>query len=49
MMNDTGYELDFIRKIQAENGVGNTHLKELKNITKLVCKISRPATVPHLY
>lgn len=42
MMNDTGYELDFIRKIQAENGVGNTPLKELKNITKLVRKISRP-------
>lgn len=42
MMNDTGYELDFIRKIQAENGVGNTPLKELKNITKLMRKISRP-------
>ena len=42
MMNDTGYDLDFIRKIQAESGVGNTPLKELKNINKLVRKISRP-------
>lgn len=40
MMNDTGYSLDDIIKIQREVGVGNTPLLELKNLTALVRKIS---------
>jgi len=40
MMEDTGFTLDDIIKIQREVGVGNTPLLELKNITALVRKIS---------
>ncbi len=40
MMNDTGYSLEDIIKIQREVGVGNTPLLELKNITNLVRKTS---------
>lgn len=42
MMNDTGFDLETVRKIQAEHGVGNTPLKELKNVTALVRKFSKP-------
>jgi cysteine synthase len=42
MINDAGYSLADIKKIQNENGVGQTPLKELKNITALVRKVSRP-------
>ncbi|QWC00394.1 PLP-dependent lyase/thiolase [Mycoplasmatota bacterium] len=42
MMNDCGFELDEIRKIQADSGVGQTPLKECKNITALARKISKP-------
>lgn len=35
MMSDVGYTIEEIKQIQLENGVGNTPLKELKNITKL--------------
>ncbi len=35
MMRSVGYGLDEIRSIQAETGVGNTPLLELRNITKL--------------
>ncbi|WP_123054281.1 2-amino-4-oxopentanoate thiolase subunit OrtB [Clostridium sp. JN-1] len=40
MMNDTGYTLEDIIKIQREVGVGNTPLLELKNLTALARKIS---------
>lgn len=40
MMKDAGYTIDEIRKIQFETGVGNTPLVELKNINKLIKKIS---------
>ena len=40
MMEDTGYTLEDIIKIQREVGVGNTPLIELKNITALARKIS---------
>ncbi len=42
MMDDCGFELDEIRKIQAESGVGQTPLKECKNITALARKVSKP-------
>lgn len=42
LMNDVEYSIDEIKKIQFENGVGNTPLKELKNLTNLVRKISKP-------
>lgn len=40
MMRETGYTLEEIQKIQAETGVGNTPLLELRNITKLARKIA---------
>lgn len=40
MMSEVGYDLDEIRRIQSETGVGNTPLLELKNLTRLVRKIS---------
>lgn len=41
MMNDAApYTLEEIKKIQYEYGVGNTPLKELKNITKMARKLS---------
>lgn len=40
MMEETGYNLDEIRKIQAETGVGNTPLLELKNLTGLARQIA---------
>jgi cysteine synthase len=42
MMKEVSYSLDEIRKIQSETQVGNTPLVELKNLTKLVRKISKP-------
>jgi threonine dehydratase len=42
MMTETGYNLDNVRIIQNESGVGGTPLKELRNITKLVRKTSKP-------
>ncbi|AZR74328.1 PLP-dependent lyase/thiolase [Anoxybacter fermentans] len=42
MMEEVGYSLDEIRRIQKETGVGNTPLLELKNITRLVRKTARP-------
>ncbi len=42
MLSDCGYTLEEIRKIQKEYGVGNTPLKECKNITDLAKKVSRP-------
>ncbi|PAB57938.1 2-amino-4-oxopentanoate thiolase subunit OrtB [Anaeromicrobium sediminis] len=40
MMRETGYTLEEMTKIQRSTGVGNTPLLEMKNITKLVRKIS---------
>ena len=42
MMEDCGYSLEEVRQIQSEYGVGNTPLKECKNITALARKVSRP-------
>lgn len=38
MMKEVGYDLDAIRQIQGETGVGNTPVYELRNITKLARK-----------
>ncbi|PNR96683.1 2-amino-4-oxopentanoate thiolase subunit OrtB [Petrotoga sp. 9PWA.NaAc.5.4] len=40
MMQDAGYSIEEIQKIQQETGVGQTPLIELKNINKLVKKLS---------
>lgn len=40
MMNDTGYTLEDIIKIQREVGVGNTPLLELRNLTALARKVA---------
>ena len=40
LMNCSGYSLSDVQKIQADTGVGNTPLVELKNITELVRSIS---------
>ncbi|MBN2504336.1 MAG: PLP-dependent lyase/thiolase [Bacilli bacterium] len=40
MLADTGYKIEDIEKIQSESGVGNTPLKELKNISALARKHS---------
>lgn len=42
MMRETGYSLQEIQEIQSETGVGNTPLLELKNITRIVRKLSKP-------
>ena len=41
MMNDQGYDLDKIIRIQKDNMVGNTPLVELKNITKYARKYAQ--------
>ncbi|MCT4595141.1 MAG: 2-amino-4-oxopentanoate thiolase subunit OrtB [Anaeromicrobium sp.] len=40
IMRETGYTLEEMTKIQRSTGVGNTPLLEMRNITKLVRKIS---------
>ena len=40
MMKEVGYDLDEIRSIQGETGVGNTPVYELKNVTELARKCS---------
>ena len=42
LMNDVEYSIDEIKEIQTNYGVGNTPLKELKNITELARKVARP-------
>ncbi len=42
MMEKAGYSLEQVRAIQRETGVGNTPLLELRNITELVRRTSRP-------
>ncbi|MFO7969173.1 MAG: 2-amino-4-oxopentanoate thiolase subunit OrtB [Candidatus Izemoplasmatales bacterium] len=41
MLKDCNFSLSEIKKIQLENGVGNTPLKECKNITKLARKVAK--------
>ena len=41
MMKEVGYDLDEIRSIQGETGVGNTPVYELKNVTELARKCSK--------
>ncbi len=43
MMAATGYDLASVRRIQAETGVGQTPLLELKNITRLARQLAPPA------
>lgn len=42
MMSEAGYSLEDIQKIQSECAVGNTPIIELKNITQLARKFSKP-------
>ncbi len=49
MMKEVGYSLNEIKEIQSETGVGNTPLLELKNITRLVRKISKPGYGAKIY
>lgn len=42
LLSEGGFTLETIKDIQNDNGVGNTPLKECKNITNLVRKVSRP-------
>jgi len=42
MLKDSDFSLKEIRKIQAENGVGKTPLKECNNITRLARTVSKP-------
>ncbi|MBP1926201.1 cysteine synthase [Sedimentibacter acidaminivorans] len=42
MMRETGYSLEEIQKIQADTGVGNTPILELKNLTALARKCAAP-------
>ncbi len=42
MMNDCGFSLSEVREIQKDFGVGNTPLKECKNIAALARKVSKP-------
>ncbi|MFA7560732.1 MAG: 2-amino-4-oxopentanoate thiolase subunit OrtB [Candidatus Izemoplasmatales bacterium] len=41
LLNEGEFDLDLINKIQNENGVGKTPLKECKNITKLVRTVAK--------
>ncbi len=40
MMNESGFSIEEVVRIQKETGVGNTPLVELKNINKLIKKLS---------
>nr|WP_312577057.1 2-amino-4-oxopentanoate thiolase subunit OrtB [Sedimentibacter sp.] len=42
MMRETGYSLEEIQKIQANTGVGNTPILELRNLTALARKCAAP-------
>jgi len=42
LMAEAGYSLEEIKAIQKDHGVGNTPLKELRNVTKLARKYSKP-------
>lgn len=40
LMSEHAYSIEEVKQIQYDNGVGNTQLKELKNITKLARKVA---------
>jgi cysteine synthase len=42
LLSEGGFTLEEIRKIQNDNGVGKTPLKECRNITNLARKVSKP-------
>ncbi|NLJ29272.1 MAG: PLP-dependent lyase/thiolase [Deltaproteobacteria bacterium] len=42
LLADTGYDLQTIRSIQSETGVGNTPMVELRNLTGLARAVSKP-------
>lgn len=42
LMSETGYDINTIKNIQNDSGVGQTPLKELKNISALARKFSKP-------
>lgn len=42
MMRETGYTLEEMQEIQGRTGVGNTPLLELRNLTALARKLSKP-------
>ncbi len=42
LLSDPGYTIEQIKAIQSDSGVGNTPLKELKNITRLARKFADP-------
>jgi threonine synthase len=42
LLADAGYEIEAIRRIQDRNGVGNTPLIELENLTRLVRRLAEP-------
>jgi len=42
MMREVGYDLEEIRTIQSESGVGNTPIYELRNITRLLRHYCKP-------
>lgn len=42
MLADTNYSLEAIKKIQSDTAVGDTPLVELKHLTKIIRKISKP-------
>ncbi|PKK94519.1 MAG: PLP-dependent lyase/thiolase, partial [Tenericutes bacterium HGW-Tenericutes-5] len=42
LLSEGGFTLETIKAIQKDNGVGNTPLKECKNITNLVRKVAKP-------
>lgn len=49
LMRDVGYCLQEVREIQAEVGVGNTPLLELKNVTKLARKVSKTGKAARIF
>jgi cysteine synthase len=42
LLNEGGFTLEEIKRIQNDNGVGKTPLKECRNITNLARKVSKP-------
>ena len=49
MMKEVGYDLDEIRAIQAETGIGNTPIYELRNLTKLAEKCSKTGKAARIF
>ena len=49
MMRDVGYSLSEVMEIQAETGVGNTPLLELKNLTELARKVSKTGKAARIF